>query len=122
MSVRQIRHGDVLLTAVEAPDAPVRATDASGQPLAGVRIPGERSGHMHVLPARVYDAGSKRLLFLERPELMRVVRTDNPEVEFVRADGRPRHPAVEVPAGWWELTPQRQYAPRRRPVSRARYD
>ena len=121
-TVTQIRQGDVLLVRVDEPKRATRAVDENG-PLAGLRVPGERSGHEHRLPARVYDVPrGKRLLFLERPTEMRVVRTDAPAREFMRPDGQPRHPAVEVPAGWWLPVTQRQYVPQSRPVSRARFD
>ena len=33
-----------------------------------MRVEGERTGHAHVLPGRVYDGvGGRRLVFLERP-------------------------------------------------------
>lgn len=120
-----IRQGDVYLIyrGTESPRGATRATGPDGQPLAGLRVPGERSGHEHRLPARVYDSpDGGRLLMLERPTPMRVVRVDNPEVEFFQPDGSPRHKAVEVPAGWWEPIPQRQYVPAARPVQRARFD
>lgn len=120
--ITQIRQGDVLLVRRPIPANPTRVVGTDGQPVAGLRVPGERSGHEHRLPARVYDDGDTRVLFLERPTPMRVVRADNPDVEFLMPDGRPRHPAVEVPAGWWQPIPQRQYVPASRPVSRARYD
>jgi hypothetical protein len=121
--ITQIRQGDVLLVRRDPPENPTRATGPDGQPLAGLRVPGERSGHEHRLAARVYDddAGT-RVLFLERPTAMMVVRADDPDLEFLQPDGSPRHAAVEVPAGWWEPKPQRQYVPAARPVQRARFD
>jgi hypothetical protein len=96
-TVRQIRQGDVLLTRVEPPEGDIRRPlDDSGQPLAGLLVPGERTGHAHRLPARVYDAGGRRLLMLERP------------TPLVHEE----HQDIEVPAGWWEVTLQREYAPR----------
>jgi len=102
--VRQIRQGDVLLVARDAPADPVRATDRDGRPLAGVRIAGERTGHAHTLPARVYDAGGERMVLLERPTTLT----------------HPEHTDIEVPAGWWEVRQQREHVPQAAP--RPRFD
>jgi len=121
-AIRQIRQGDVLLTWIPEPHGAVRALGADGQPLAGLRVPGERTSHEHVLPARVYDAPRVgRVLLLERPTEMQVLDTRTGEIA-VLPDGRPRHAPVVVRAGWWIPTTQQQYVPRSRPVSRARYD
>jgi hypothetical protein len=120
-AITQIRQGDVLLTRVPEPAGAVRACGADGQPLSGLRVPGERSSHEHVLPARVYDSAVGRVLFLERPTPIQVLDTRTGEPATL-PDGRLRHAAVKVPAGWWIPTPQRQYVPRARPVQRARYD
>ena len=105
--VPQIRQGDVLLTALPAPPSPTptRALDALGLPLAGLHVEGERTGHVHQLPARVYDApAGRRLLFLERPETLT----------------HQEHAHVEVSAGWWEVRIQREFVPAERP--RRRFD
>jgi hypothetical protein len=94
-AITQIRQGDVLLCRVAAPANPQRATDAGGQPLAGLRVEGERTGHAHVLPARVYSDGPRRLLMLERPEKLT----------------HQEHAHIEVPAGWWEVRTQTEYVP-----------
>lgn len=96
---RQIRQGDVLLTAIEQPagELMVRALDDSGQPLAGLLVTGERTGHAHRLPARVYDLADRRVLMLERPSPIT----------------HEEHAPIEVPAGWWQVDLQREYAPRR---------
>jgi len=100
-TISQIRQGDVLLTRVDPPADPQRAMDEAGQPLAGVRIAGERTGHAHELAGRVYDHGDRRLVMLERPTPIR----------------HPEHRQIEVPAGWWEVTIQREWTPER-PVAR----
>lgn len=97
-TTKQIRQGDVLLTRVAEPAGAVRVHDPEGQPLAGLLVPGERTGHAHRLPARVYDDGQgNRVLMLERPTPLT----------------HEEHEAIEVPAGWWEVTLQREYSPRR---------
>jgi len=102
---KQIRQGDVLLTAVEPPASCERATDREGRPLAGVRIAGERTGHAHELAGRVYDADGRRLIFLERPTTLT----------------HQEHRHIEVPAGWWEVRTQREFEPVRR-QARRRFD
>lgn len=97
-----IRQGDVLLIPTPAPKSPLRAIDGSGAPLAGVRIEGERTGHAHELAGRVYDAGHRRLIFLERPTPLT----------------HQEHRHVEVPAGWWEVRAQREFVPQSRPGRR----
>ena len=97
---KQIRQGDVLLTPIAAPPNPRRVTDAEGRPLAGVRIAGERTGHAHELAARVYDDGDRRVVFLERPEVLT----------------HQEHRHIEVPAGWWEVRLQREHVPARGPA------
>jgi hypothetical protein len=94
-----IRQGDVLLVPILEPmGAATRVLDEAGQPMAGLLVEGERTGHAHRLPARVYDtAGGERVLFLERP------------TEITHEE----HGAIEVPAGWWRPVQQREYAPRR---------
>lgn len=94
----QIRQGDVLLVKVEAPAEKKRALDQNGQPLAGLVVLGERTGHAHRLPARVYDTPAGRVLFLERPTPMT----------------HEEHSTVEVPAGWWHVVHQREYSPKGR--------
>jgi hypothetical protein len=90
----QIRQGDVLLIPVEQPKGELtRATDDSGQPLAGLYVEGEATGHAHRLPARVYDSGEGRLLLLERPTPLT----------------HEEHRHVEVPAGWWQPVLQREH-------------
>ena len=93
----------MLLTRVDEPRGAVRALDATGQPLAGVLVEGERTGHAHRLPGRVYDARAS--------------------VAWSCWSGRPslaheEHRHVEVPAGWWQLTVQREYMPAERPRRR----
>jgi hypothetical protein len=104
---KQIRQGDVLLIARPAPVKAAPAVDANGQPLAGLLVPGERTGHAHRLPAAVYEAGDgARLLYLDQ---LGTLTHDE-------------HAAVTVPAGWWEVRLQRQYVGSPRPVLRARFD
>ena len=97
-----IRQGDVLLIPTKAPKNPVRVLDDNGSPLAGVRVEGERTGHVHELAARVYDAGDRRLAFLERPTPLT----------------HQEHAHVEVPAGWWEIRIQREFVPTSTPGRR----
>jgi hypothetical protein len=101
----QIRQGDVLLTQCEEPKKITRTNDSDGRPMAGLLVAGERTGHAHRLPARVYDTPAGRVLFLERPTPIT----------------HEEHAHIEVPAGWWEITLQREYAPRRK-LSRSRVD
>ena len=105
MSRTQIRQGDVLLVPrSEAPAATVRALDAAGQPLLGLRVEGERTGHAHELAARVYDAPGGHVLFLERPAPLT----------------HPEHGTSVVPAGWWDVRIQREHVPLEAP--RGRFD
>jgi hypothetical protein len=101
-TVNQIRQGDVLLTRVAVPATADRVFGADGQALAGIRIEGERTGHAHELPGRVYQIGDRRLVMLERPTPIT----------------HPEHAHVEVPAGWWEVTVQREHVPDRTPARR----
>lgn len=112
MTRTMLRQGDVLLLPTEQPSADtlVRAVDETGQPLAGLLVAGERTGHAHRLPARVYSAGSRRLLMLERPTPLRHVKDDG----VTQADHQP----VEVPAGWWEVRIQREHVPQQAAVQR----
>jgi hypothetical protein len=111
--INQIRQGDVLLVAIPAPKTQTRVLGEGDVPLAGMQVDGERTGHAHRLPARVYDTPEHgRVVFLERPETLRHTKPDG-----TQADHRP----VEVPAGWWKVIVQREYAPRRN-VSRSRRD
>lgn len=96
MQRTMIRQGDVLLVPIRQPARPVRAVGDDGQPLAGVRIAGERTGHAHELPARVYDAGTRRVIMLERPAVLT----------------HQEHAHITVPAGWWEVVVQREWVPR----------
>lgn len=96
-TIDQIRQGDVLLQRVAEPESVRRATDPEGRPLAGLLVEGERTGHAHRLPARVYDTDDgDRVLFLERPTPLT----------------HEEHEALEVPAGWWRPVQQREYLPR----------
>jgi hypothetical protein len=98
----QIRQGDVLLVPVYRPRKFDRALQDDGQPLAGVRVEGERTGHAHVLPGRVYDGvGGRRLIFLERPTTIT----------------HEEHRHVAVPAGWWEVRVQREVQHHERQVT-----
>lgn len=99
-----IRQGDVLLVPVETPAGrPVRVLDQeTKQPLAGLRVAGERTGHAHELPARIYEDDGRRLLFLERPTALT----------------HQEHAHVEVPAGWWEVRTQREFTPQRQTSGR----
>jgi hypothetical protein len=106
-SRNQIRQGDVLLIPVDAPaGSPVRAVDATGNPLQGLEVLGERTGHAHRLPARVYDSSRGRMLLLERPEVL----------------AHEEHRHVTVPAGWWQVQLQREYVPASRPSPRSDVD
>lgn len=101
-SIDQIRQGDVLLLRREAPAV---ATPIAG--VAGLRVPGERTGHAHTLAAEVLElADGTRLLRLDEPGLLT----------------HDEHKAIEVPAGWWEPRVQREFVAQRRSVARARFD
>jgi hypothetical protein len=103
-----IRQGDVLLVPADEPAGNLeRATDSNGQPLQGLLIEGERTGHAHRLPARVYDTkAGERLLMLERPTPMT----------------HEEHGPVTVPAGWWRPIQQREYVPAANPRRRSLVD
>lgn len=111
-TISQIRQGDVLLVLVPPPAKVSRVLGDDSQPLQGLLVPGERTGHAHRLPARVYDSEQGRVLMLERPEELTHTKPDGTQAD---------HAPITVPAGWWVPVPQRQYAPRRN-VSRARFD
>jgi hypothetical protein len=112
-----IRQGDVLLIPVAAPaDGEFeRAVDEAGHPLAGLVVAGERTGHAHRLPARVYQdrarraGAARRLLMLERPDTLRHLKSDGTQAD---------HAPVEVAAGWWEVRVQREHVPASVPTGR----
>ncbi|MHB1950142.1 MAG: hypothetical protein ACYCQK_01555 [Acidiferrobacteraceae bacterium] len=113
----QIRQGDLLLTPIDEPRGLRRAVDPTGQPLAGLRLDGERTGHSHRLPARVYDSRRGRVLFLERPTTLVHASFDDSGAPVAPGD----HAAIVVPAGWWQPAFQREYSPAR-PRPRSRVD
>lgn len=92
MNRPQIRQGDVLLIPRRKPSDFNRVRDEKDRVLAGVRIEGERTGHAHVLPGRVYESGDRRMVFLERPTPIT----------------HQEHHDIDVPAGWWEVRVQRE--------------
>ncbi len=96
-----IRQGDVLLVPVDEPAGKVERIQAQG-----LEVPGEHSGHVHRLAARVYDAPGGELLFLERPTPLETYHAETGEA------WPDRHDTVEVPAGWWRPVPQTEYQPR----------
>lgn len=102
-TITQIRQGDVLLIRRAAPDP---ATLTRREDLTGLRVPGERTGHAHVLPAEVYDT--------DRGERLLLTHGDPITHE--------EHGAVAVPPGWWEPVLQREFTPSSRPTPRARFD
>jgi len=94
-----------MLVPVEAPRIHVnRVTDENGRPLAGLLVEGERTGHAHRLPGRIYDTDAGRLILLGRPTTMT----------------HEEHADVEVPAGWWRPIQQQEYVPATRPATRRR--
>jgi len=100
--MKQIRQGDVLLIERPTPRDVRRVPDA-----AGLRVPGERTGHAHVLPADVYeDAAGRRLLYL-------------PEEGALSHE---EHETLPIPAGWWEPVLQREFIPRAGVAARWEYD
>lgn len=99
-TVRQIRQGDVLLIRRPTPQNAVRVDSP------GLRVPGERTGHAHVLAAEVYDTPGGRLL-----------KTGDAAIML-----HEEHAPVEVPEGWWEPRLQREFVPSSRPINRLRYD
>ncbi len=85
---------------------------------------GEKTGHTHVVMADratlyqgffnktgmgVYDGGGSENLTILHTDKGAVVTHDE-------------HPALELPAGDWEVVMQRQYVPQARPIPRADYD
>lgn len=113
----QIRQGDLLLIPVDEPRKASRVVDGNGQPMAGLRLDGERTGHSHRLPARVYESRAGRMLFLERPTALVHAKFDDAGVAVEPGD----HATIEVPAGWWQPAFQREYSPRAN-RSRSRVD
>lgn len=100
--IKMIRQGDVLLIRRPAPQAALKKVAAQG-----LRVPGERTGHAHVLEAEVFEqADGTRLLQLSEPRMLT----------------HEEHAAIEVEPGWWEPRLQREFTPSSRPVSRARFD
>ncbi len=100
-AVQMIRQGDVLLIRREPPASSTRVESE------GLRVPGERTGHAHVLPAEVHDVGlGRRLLRLEVPTPIT----------------HEEHAPIEVPAGWWEPILQREWTPSSSPTRRAQFD
>jgi len=98
---RPIRQGDVLLVPVAPPQ------DAQRVDVQGVRIPGEHSGHVHVLESPVYDTPEGRLVHVEQTTSLATYHAET---------GEPwpeRHSTLEVPSGWWEPVAQREYLPGR---------
>lgn len=99
--MKQIRQGDVLLVCVPPPKEPHK-TDSLG-----LRVPGERTGHAHLLPAEVHETPSgSTVLYVDKP------------TELTHDE----HGSVEVPAGWWEPRLQREFSPSTRPIRRAMFD
>lgn len=99
--IRQIRQGDVLLIRRDAP------ADAKRVEAQGLRVPGERTGHAHVLPAQVYEtAEGVRLLHLDEPAILT----------------HEEHRHIVIPAGWWQPVIQREWSPSDEPTPRARFD
>lgn len=99
--ITQIRQGDVLLIRRKAPRGQATRLD-----LTGLRVPGERTGHAHVLEAEVYEADGTTLLALREPGVL----------------VHDEHAPVTVPVGWWEPRLQREFVPSSRPSPRARFD
>jgi hypothetical protein len=99
--MKLLRQGDVLLIERPAPKA-ARATGENG-----LRVPGERTGHAHVMEAEVFEGpDGRRLLYLPEGGTMT----------------HEEHAPLAVPAGWWEPVLQREFAPRQAPAARWRYD
>lgn len=100
----QIRQGDVLLERIDEPLEKSRKLDGNGHPLAGLLVEGERTGHAHRLPSRVYDAAGDTVLMLERPTALT----------------HEEHRHIEVPAGWYRVIIQREHVAAAE--TRRRYD
>lgn len=97
-----IRQGDVLLVRREAPEESRRRTD-----VLGLRVPGERTGHAHVLPAEVHETpAGDTMLYVDEPTALT----------------HEEHAPIEVPAGWWEPRMQREFVPSFSPQARAQFD
>lgn len=97
---KMIRQGDVLLIARDAPRKSTR-TEALG-----LRVPGERTGHAHILPAEVHETATGTLLYVDEP------------TELTHDE----HESVTVSPGWWEPRLQREFTPSSRPSRRAHFD
>jgi len=89
-----VRQGDVLLREVAAPRESERVDGARG-----LQVPGERTGHTHVLEAEVHETRGGRLLMLAEPGVMT----------------HEEHGDVVVPEGWWQPVLQREFVPESRP-------
>lgn len=97
----QIRQGDVLLVQVREPKHSIKTESL------GLRVPGERTGHAHILPADVHTTPDGRtLLKLDEPSEMT----------------HDEHGTISVGAGWWEPRLQREFSPASRPTRRAMFD
>ncbi len=102
-TTQQIRQGDVLLVRVGKPRRALRRVEDA----LGLRVPGERTGHAHVLPAEVYeDDAGLRFLHLQEPGVLT----------------HEEHGAKEVPAGWWSPRLQREFSPSYGTSPRAMFD
>ena len=101
MSINMIRQGDVLLIRRPEPSKKNRLDSK------GLRVPGERTGHTHMLETEVFETERGNMLFIgETGALMT----------------HDEHGTIPVPAGWWEPRIQREFSPTSRPISRARFD
>jgi len=99
--INMIRQGDVLLIRREAP------AEAKKIESRGLRVPGERTGHAHVLEADVFEQpDGTRLLALSEPSTL----------------SHEEHAPIQVPEGWWEPRLQREFSPSSRPALRMRFD
>jgi hypothetical protein len=91
MERKQIRQGDVLLIPVEKPE------EELSSPQEELRIAGERTGHTHVLLAKVYRIQKEAIVKTYAYLATMAVLTHQ------------EHTHVPVPEGWWEVRQQREY-------------
>jgi len=116
--INQIRQGDVLLQRV---DEPAESTRLESQ---GLRVPGERTGHAHVLPAEVHQVPPHLAFRLDDgrrvDHFLRL--TEEAPIRHLKPDGtRADHDPIPVPPGWWVPITQREWTSAL-PTPRARFD
>ena len=92
----QIRQGDIFLVRIPEPRDHLVALGEDDLPLGGLRVEGERTGHVHELRGEIYDIPNGRRAILLHDETPLTHQ---------------EHEHVLVPAGWWEIRVQREWVP-----------